>query len=160
MKTAIDLRHIVAGSSGGIVPHLQGVLAAAFRLAPQDEFIIFTTCFNHDLLAPYPANVRQVTLPISGYYSLLAEECRRSGVTVLFRGFPGAEPCEFPLNNRQVVLIPDMQHEGMPEFFDAATLRGRRIAFNQVLARAGAVATLSDFALGTLRDHPWTKVED
>jgi glycosyltransferase involved in cell wall biosynthesis len=159
MKAAIDLRYITPGSSGGIVPHLQNVLAAAFRLAPRDEFVVYTTCFNHDLLAPYPPNARQVTLSPVTYYADLARECEREAVDVLFRAFPEDVVCDFPMR-KQVFFIPDLQHESLPECFDADTLRKRRRAFNRALSLAGAVGTCSAFSLRTLREHPWTSVSD
>src|SRR5207237_1090766 len=61
---------------------------------------------------------------------------------------------------RQIVLIPDIQHEYYPEFFDKVVLKERRVAFTDALVGAGAIATISEYARKTLREQPCTRCQD
>src|SRR5262249_49910336 len=85
--------------------------------------------------------------------------CKEKGVDVLFRGYPLEQHVDFPLH-RQVVEIPDIQHEYFPEFFDADCLRSRRAAFSLVLGGAGAIGTISEFARWTLLEQHCTHCDD
>ena len=117
------------------------------------QFVCFNTVFNHDLLGPTPANVELNTLSLGSYFEDLGKLCTEKKIDVLFRGYPLEQNVDFPLH-RQVVEIPDIQHEYFPEFFDAECLRSRRAAFNRVLGRAGAIGTISEFARQTLLAQP------
>ena len=51
---------------------------------------------------------------------------------------------------RHVVMIPDIQHEYLPEFFSAATLVRRRQRLDDAIARAAHLCVISDFTRTTL----------
>jgi glycosyltransferase involved in cell wall biosynthesis len=159
LRIAIDLRHVTLGSSGGVALLLKGVLEALFARHPEQEFHLFTTIFNRGLLERLPDNVHCWTFPVEDYFADIDLFLMEKQIDVLFCGFPNEKQLRFPLA-RQVVMIPDIQHEIYPEFFDLAQLRGRRAAFNRVLGRAGAVGTISGFARQTLLDHEWTRCPD
>src|SRR5439155_26805232 len=114
---------------------------------------------NRSLLGEVPAHVELNTLPLGSYFQDVGRLCREKQVDVLFRGYPLEQPVDFPLR-RQVVEIPDIQHEYFPEFFDTDCLRSRRAAFSQVLAGAGAIGTISQFAPQTLLEQPCTRCRD
>src|SRR5262249_2489535 len=128
-------------------------------LAPQHQFVVFCTVFNRGLFREPPANVELVTLPTLSYLDEVSYRSGALGLDVLFRGYPVEHKLTFPLE-RQIFLIPDIQHEFFPEFFDPVCLRSRRLAFTQALSCAGAVGTLSEYARQTLRDQPCTRCED
>ena len=65
----------------------------------------------------------------------------------------------FPLQ-RQIFLIPDVQHERFPEFFKPDVLKQRQQAFNQALAWGGAIGTISEFARQEILDLPVTRCKD
>ena len=67
------------------------------------------------------------TLTLGNYFQEVGKLCAEKQIDVLFRGYPLEQEVDFPLE-RQVVVIPDIQHEYFPEFFDKDTLRSRRLA--------------------------------
>jgi glycosyltransferase involved in cell wall biosynthesis len=159
MKLGIDLRPIVPGASGGIVPLLEGVLAALFRDHPEHPVTLFCADYNVRLFPSLPPHVEVIQLPNEGFYSQLDPLARQRNLDVLFRGFPGETPIEFPAA-RQVVLVPDLQHEFYPDFFTPEMLATRRASFDRALAESGAIATLSGHAVRTVREHPATRCRD
>ncbi|HYV40030.1 MAG TPA: glycosyltransferase [Gemmataceae bacterium] len=159
MRIGIEMRLVTMGGAGGIAMLLRGVLRSLFERNPQHQFTCFTTVFNRGLLGDVPANVELNTLPLGSYFEDVGKLCALKNVNVLFRGYPLEQHVDFPLH-RQIVEIPDIQHEYFPEFFDEASLRSRRAAFGKVLAGAGAIGTISDFARRTLLEQPGTRCRD
>ena len=156
---AVDLNHISLGESGGIVQLLKGVLETAFAQYKDATFHIFTTPYNHDLIHTLDrhrlplANVVAHALPVKGYYDLLTRKLHELDVDVLLRAYPALENPDFP-PERQIVLIPDIQHEQLPKLFDFRTRAIRRVSFNRVVCRAGAIATISEFSRAAIRNYP------
>jgi glycosyltransferase involved in cell wall biosynthesis len=159
MRIGVELRQIVPGSCGGIVPLLAHVLATAFGEHPQHEYHLFCTEDNVGLFESLPANVVQHLLPRYRYFSLLDDQAFRLRLDVLFRSFPMQSLLIYPWN-RQVALVPDLQHEAWPNFFDKEVLTTRRDGFNSILENAAAIASISDHARSTIREHPATKCQD
>ena len=159
MRVGIELRQIALGGTGGMAMLLRGVLRSMFERHPQHQFVCFNTIFNRGLFGQVPANVELNTLALGGYFEQVGRLCSEKKLDVLFRGYPMEDHVDFPLH-RQVVAIPDIQHEYFPDFFDAQCLRLRRTAFSQVLGGAGAVGTISEFARQTLLEQPCTRCRD
>ena len=159
MKIGIELRLVTLGGAGGIAVLLRGVLRPLFERNPQHQFICFNTIFNRCLLGQVPANVELWTLPLGSYFEDVGRLCTENKIDVLFRGYPLEQHVDFPLS-RQVVEIPDIQHEYYPQFFDAECLRSRRAAFGRVLSGAGAIGTISEFARQSLLEQPCTRCRD
>jgi glycosyltransferase involved in cell wall biosynthesis len=159
LKIGIDFRFVTLGGAGGIAVLLKGVLRSLFAQYPQHDFHLFTTIYNRGLLEDLPGHVQVHTFATAQYVKFVTRALADEQIDVLFRGYPVEDHLKFPLE-RQVVLIPDIQHEVYPEFFDRETLRVRRLAFNSILGRAGAVGTISAFARETLLEHEWTRCRD
>jgi glycosyltransferase involved in cell wall biosynthesis len=159
MHIGIDLRPLAPGVTGGINLVLRGVLETLVSDHPEHTFTVFTTPFNRSLLKRRPDAVRLLTLPPEGFYARLGETARTEGIDVLFRAYPLEDDLDFPME-RQIVFIPDLQHEDLPEFFPPPVLRARRRAFHRVLARAGAIGTLTEWTRQRLQSHPWTYCSD
>ena len=155
LRVGIELRSPVRGASGGIVAVLEGTLQELF---PREgmSFVVFCTPFNHELLASERENVEVVTLPLDTFFPSLDAEARKRRLDVVLRTYPGPS-LGFP-GSRQVVLIPDVQHEDHPEFFDAHALSARQHAFGLAYSEAGAIATISEYAKARIERHsPGTK---
>ncbi|WP_353861954.1 glycosyltransferase [Azospirillum formosense] len=73
-------------------------------------------------------------------------------IDVLFRSFPNDDDLTFPLS-RQIVLIPDLQHEFYPEFFTPVELDNRKRNFLRLASGCGLVATISQHAEMTIRER-------
>lgn len=159
MNIGIDLRHIQLGKSGGIAQLLQGVLTELFEQSNYNEYTIFCTIFNSGLINTNEKRVNIITLPISNYYSELDRFIEEFKIEILFRSFPAEDDLKFPLS-KQLILIPDLQHEIFPEFFISDILRLRRLAFNRFLAKAGSIITISEYTKETLIKHPWTRCKN
>jgi glycosyltransferase involved in cell wall biosynthesis len=159
MKIGIEMRLVTLGGAGGIAQLLRGVLRPLFARHPQHEFVCFNTVFNRALLGEVPGNVEFNTLSLGSYFDDVGRLCKEKNIDVLFRGYPLEQKVDFPLH-RQIVEIPDIQHEYFPEFFDAESLRSRRAAFSLVLGGAGAIGTISEYARDTLLEQPCTRCRD
>ena len=158
MKIGIDLRSVVPGKSGGIAPLLDGVLGTLFMRHPEHRFLVFCTVFSRRVLTAVPSHVKVWSLPCRDFNAELDRLLRREHVEVLFRCYP-EESLDFP-SFRQVVFIPDTQHEFHPEFFPPEELRARRRYFNRDLSRAGAIGTLTEHARRAILEHKWTRCRD
>src|SRR5262249_31944490 len=152
MRIGIEMRQVVLGKAGGISLLLKGVLEALFRQDLDNEYYGFCTVFNRGLLERAPAKGQIITLPAYHYMSEVDRLSHQLNLDVLFRAYPVEYDLSFPLH-KQIFLIPDIQHEYHPEFFDAETLRSRRVAFTQALAGGGAIGTISEYARQTLLEQ-------
>jgi glycosyltransferase involved in cell wall biosynthesis len=152
MRIGVELHQITEGATGGLVPLLQGLFQALFAGWPEHEVVLFCTPTNHGLFPAVPPHVQVLRLPPASYFPLLDVHASHLRLDVLVRSYPFSAGLAFPMA-RQVVLIPDLQHEFFPDFFPADVLRGRRAAFAEALGEAGAVGTLSEHARRTLLDH-------
>jgi glycosyltransferase involved in cell wall biosynthesis len=152
LRVGIELRHVTKGVAGGIVAVLAGALRELFARRPDLDFVVFCTVFNRELLAVDAPNVDVVTLPLDDFFSQLGRVAVASGIEVLFRSYPTVEQVDFPLS-RQIFLLPDVQHEFHPEFFDSRTLEARRLAFGVALGGAAAIMTISEFARRTIQQQ-------
>jgi len=159
MKIGIELRHVTLGSSGGVAQLLQNVLGDLFRLYPEDEFYVFCTIYNRSLLYTALPNVYFYSLPTKSFFPDLETYLNEKKIEILFRSFPILDSLNFPMS-RQIFLIPDLQHEAYPQFFQSDILEGRRSAFNRVMQRAGAIGTLTQYTRKTILDHPENQCQD
>ena len=159
MKIGIELRHVTLGSSGGVAIMLQKVLGEMFRLFPEDEFFVFCTIYNRNLLNACPTNVAFYSLPTTSFFQEMETHLNEKKIEVLFRSFPMLDSLNYPMM-KQIFLIPDLQHEAYPEFFPPPILEERRAAFNRVMSRAGAIGTLTQFTRKTILDHPENHCKD
>jgi len=152
LRVGIELRAAARPTAGGIVVVLVGTLDALFRLRPDIDFVVFCTVFNRELISIDAPNIEILTLPLEHYFSELSRQARSHQIDVLFRGYPTLENPNIPLE-RQIFLIPDLQHEYYPEFFDSHARVSRRIAFRTALDGAGAIMTISEFARRTIEER-------
>lgn len=151
-RIGVELRQVTRGASGGIVVVLVGMLRELFAQQPDVDFVVFSTVFNRELLAVDAPNVHVLTLPLDRYFGELAKLGRELELDVLIRSYPTVEEVDFPLG-RQIFLLPDVQHEYHPEFFDAESLNLRRRAFRTALEGAGGIVTISEHARETIEEH-------
>ena len=160
MRIGVEMAHLSEGKTGGLVPHMQGVLEALFTGWPQHEIVLFGTSANEGLFPTVPAHVHRLKLPATGnFFPLLDAQASLLQLDVLVSTYPFDFELTFP-RARQVVVIPDLQHEFFPDFFTPETLLGRRTSFAKVLQGSGAIATLSEHARQTLLDHPDKRCRD
>lgn len=152
MKIGIELLQVEEGVSGGIAPLLQGVLASLFRNRPEHEITLFCTPTNRRLFEGARGPTHIWELPPSWCFELLDAHANCLNLDVLLRSYPCDRAMSYP-HTRQIILIPDLQHEYFPEFFTAEALAQRRASFRNALENAGAIATLTQHSRQTLLQH-------
>lgn len=155
MKIGIELRQVTFGSSGGLAQHLCGLLRAAFRHYSQHQFVAFTTIFSRSIVADAPANVTVQTVPQFRFFQHIDEAYNAGQIDVLFRTFPMEATLQLPWD-RQIMMIPDLQHETFPEFFPGK-LASRRQTFNLAMARCSTLVTSTDFVRQTILNHEYNR---
>ena len=156
---AVDLRYLTEEASGGITPLVVHTLSRVFAMAPRDQFYLLGTIFNQDLFADGLFNVRKFSLPLSSYWSDADALLTQHGINVLFRSYPVADSLKFPLR-KQIVLVPDLQHEQFPQFFTVTELAERRRNFSRLIHGSGAVATISEHARSMIGTHHHAQSDD
>jgi glycosyltransferase involved in cell wall biosynthesis len=151
MRVGVEIRNIHFGSSGGIAPLIRDALGTAMERRGDVEFVVYSTLFNSGFFGATPPNVRERVLPPHGYWAQLSACLREDRIDVLFRGYPG-DPVEGFPNRRQIVLVPDIQHEHLPQYFSSTDRALRQRLFRAALQDVGAIATISEYARATLRE--------
>lgn len=159
MKIGVDLRQMCFAASDGITQLVRGIFETVFDRYSEHQFLIFCTPFNRSLLARDAEHVRYFTLSIASYFQDLDRIAVEEDLQVLFRSYPIEDTLQIPMH-KQIVLIPDIQHETFPEFFAAEELDARRSAFSKALTSAGAIGTISEFSRKVLLNFPGTRCED
>jgi glycosyltransferase involved in cell wall biosynthesis len=159
LHIGVELRQIIPGACGGIVPLLEGVFKALFEHFPECRCDLFCVEANAGLFPSLAGHVRRDVLPEADYFTRLDQLAVQRRLDVLFRSYPWDAPLGYP-PERQVWLVPDLQHDFFPDFFDPHILRKRRQCFAQALQEAGAIATLSEHARQTILAHADTRCRD
>jgi glycosyltransferase involved in cell wall biosynthesis len=159
MRVGLEMRYISEGACGGITPLLAETLSRVFDLAPRDQFYFFGTMFNQDLFTNRFPNLQKYSLPLATYWERLDSLLVTTRIDVLFRGFPIDDKLSFPLH-KQVTLVPDLQHELYPEFFNAEFLAARRKDFPRLIHGSGAVGTISEYTRSVITAHYRNQFDD
>jgi glycosyltransferase involved in cell wall biosynthesis len=159
MRVGLEMRYISEGACGGITPLLAETLSRVFDFAPDDQFYFFGTMFNQDLFSNRFPNLQKYSLPLATYWESLDSLLVTKKIDVLFRGFPVDDKLSFPLH-KQVTLVPDLQHELYPEFFNAEFLAARRKDFPRLISRSGAVGTISEYSRCVITAHYRNQFDD
>jgi glycosyltransferase involved in cell wall biosynthesis len=174
MRVAIDMRWMIPGMAGGLEN-----LARSFmhRLLALDRYNQYTAILpvrsRYDFDLRGHANVRVVSRDSLGEYW---DRIRRAATRRVFAklrldhwespevmnlrfarsldaeiaySFPGyVHPDVYPL--RQVLMVPDIQHEYFPEFFPPSALEERRRLYGDSIRRADQICAISEFTRQTL----------
>lgn len=157
---SVDLYPFIAGISGGIIPWVEGVLRELVGKYENINLVMFGRSETSPININHK-NVIYINLEddINLYYSKLTDVFGEIGSHILIRTYP----LEFHPNipaAKQIFVIPDMQHEFYPQFFDENTLRSRRKAFGYALSSAGAIATMTNHSKSTIINNEWAMCDD
>lgn len=158
-RIGIELRNVTYGESGGISFHLTGLLSALFRNFPDNEYYIFGTIFNQNLIPATGPNIHQYSLPLSSFFQDMDLILGKEKISILFRSYPTPDQINFPLQ-RQIFYIPDIQHDFFPEFFSQIILEARQVAFRLAMRGAAAIGTLTNYTRRTIQEHPENSCDD
>jgi glycosyltransferase involved in cell wall biosynthesis len=176
MRVAIDLRWMIPGRAGGLENLARSFLRHLLTL---DRFNSYTVMLparvRHDFDLRGHPNVRLVCADSLGAHAtalrrrlwrwlhaklqidnwesneVVRLRALRSLDAAIAYSFPGyLHPDLLPL--RHVLMVPDIQHEYHPEFFDEKALAERRRLYGDSVRRADHICAISEFTRQTLID--------
>lgn len=177
MRVALDMRWMLPGLAGG----LENLARSFFRqLIALDRYNSYTAIMparcRYDFDVPDGSRVRIATqdswvddlervrhrvagrahqrLHLDYWVSpdVLNLRLARSLDAEIAYSFPGyIRPDLYPL--RQVLMVPDIQHEYCPEFFSESALAERRRLYGDAIGRAEHICAISEFTRRTLIDR-------
>ncbi len=146
MKIAVNLRQYAKGKIGGLenyVRHVVGGIAThqASRNQPLTIFVHQSEAPNARAIAPHAT-----IFPIDHVAAepTIQTELEAGGYDLLFCPLLVLEPLQSKIPS--AVMIPDLQHEFFPEFFDPEILLWRRRTYRPSAFQADVVFTLSEHA--------------
>lgn len=174
MRVALDLRWMLPGNAGGLESLARSFLRHLIEL---DHYNMYTAILpgpcRHDFVLRKGGNVRVVTqdslaemvkrvrrrvrravharLRLDDWESpdVLDLRFARSLDADIAYSFPGyIQPDVYPL--RQVLMVPDIQHEYCPQFFSPEALEERRRLYGNAIKRAEHICAISEFTRRTL----------
>jgi glycosyltransferase involved in cell wall biosynthesis len=150
VNVGVDLRQVRPVSTGGTWVFFRELVTALVGCASGDTFRLFQTRDDPPMLPPGAAAVEPIAPDEPR--GAVDERAAALGLDALVRAFPAGFH-GFP-PERQVVFVPDLQHDVLPELFLPEVRRDRRRRFGAALAHAGAIATVSEFSRRTILAHP------
>ncbi|HEX5216128.1 MAG TPA: glycosyltransferase [Vicinamibacterales bacterium] len=177
LRVAIDLRWMIPGVAGGIENVARSLLRELFRLDHQNRYtLLLPDRARHDLDVRRNRNVRILT-PDAITRSLSRMQVRASALmhraarfdywrsaeveqlrflaeldAELVYSLPGYINADV-LGLPQVLMVPDIQHEFLPEFFAPAALEERIRVYRGSIAQASHICAISEFTRQTLIDR-------
>jgi glycosyltransferase involved in cell wall biosynthesis len=159
MRIGIDLGIVRPEETGGIWQVIKGIVEVMCTTHDTHSYVVFGTTSHQSLADSLRSRAKVLPLPPDQFYMCVDQLAHDEHIDVLFRSYPVEDDLVFPLA-RQIVLIPDVQHEEVSHFFEPETLRSRRAAFARALSGAGAIGTISLFSREKLLGRPETKCTD
>lgn len=177
MRVALDLRWMVPGLAGGLenlarsfvrelltldrynayTVVLPGRCRFEFDLTAHEHVRVATRDSLADSLARWRRRVARAVFARLGldYWEspeVLELRFARSLDADIAYSLPGyIQPDLYPL--RQVVMVPDIQHEYCPEFFTEQALEERKRLYTDAVRRADHICAISEFTRQTLIDR-------
>jgi glycosyltransferase involved in cell wall biosynthesis len=177
MRVLFDMRWMVPGRAGGIENLARSFISQLASLDHYNQYSLLVPAeCRHDFDVRGRSNMRVVALDSSR--ALLRREWLRLRSRVARRlrlhdwqtpavqdlrwlkdldvdiaySFPGfIHPQLYPL--RQVLVVPDIQHEFLPHFFSQEALAERRRLYTESIHRADHICAISEFTRQTLIDR-------
>jgi glycosyltransferase involved in cell wall biosynthesis len=150
MKLAINLRTYFQGKIGGlenIVRNVCGGIAAS-QLRQKQPLTIFAHPSEVGNVSNLFPSGRIIPVIEDGAESLMYAELADGKYDLLFCPLLVLDPLNAPVAS--AILMPDLQHEFYPEFFDRNVIEWRRRTYRASALRADVVFTLSEFSKKTI----------
>ena len=177
LRVAIDLRWMIPGVAGGIENVARSLLRELLRIDHQNRYtLLLPDRARHDLDVRRNRNVRILT-PDAITRSLSRMQVRASALmhraarfdywrsaeveqlrflaeldAELVYSLPGYINADV-LGLPQVLMVPDIQHEFLPEFFTPAALEERIRVYRGSITQASHICAISEFTRQTLIDR-------
>lgn len=159
MRIGIDLGVVRPEQMGGIWQVVKGILEVVCTAHDTHSYVVFCTTSHQSLADSLGSRAKFISLPRDEFSTCVEQLAHDEHIDVLFRSYPVEDDLLFPMA-KQIILIPDIQQEEFPDFFEPEALRSRRAAFTRALSDAGAIGTISSFSRERLLRRPETRCAD
>ena len=169
MQVLIDLRWMIPGYTGGVEHHTRGLLNTLLQIDSTNEYTVLlpsTARFDFDLRGK--ENFHFITSDGLGYYlsklmlplrkykhkselhtnGSVIMQARRIQAQIAISPAGIIAPDLYPLKN--LLIVPDIQHEVHPEYFAAQELEARRLNITGSIRRADHICTVSNYSRQTI----------
>jgi glycosyltransferase involved in cell wall biosynthesis len=183
MRVALDMRWMVPGLAGGLEQLARAFLNELISVDRHNRYVaILPARSRHDFPLERTNTIRAVCLDSAAAYlerlflavsrsvharlhlddwqspEVLQLRLLRSLDAEIAYSFPGyIHPDLWPL--RQVLVVPDIQHEYFPEFFSEQAVAERRRLFGDSIRRADHICAISEFTRQSLIERLGTAPE-
>ena len=152
MRIAVNLRLYVKGKIGGLENYVRHIVSGVHRTQQSSggEMTIFAhrdEVANVQALAP---GARVIPVVHETAVETMEAELAIGGYDLLFCPLLVLDPLKPGIPS--AVMMPDLQHEFFPEFFESNTLKWRRLTFRPSTVYATHIFTLSQHAKDTIVD--------
>ena len=146
MKIAINLRQYFKGKIGGLENYVRNVVGGLSA----DELTIFVHESEVEHSREFAPNATFVPLKHETAEQTIASALDQTKFDVFFCPLLVLEPLR--VNIPSAIMMPDVQHEFFPEFFEAPVLQWRKQNYRPSAQNADVVFTLSAHAKQTIVD--------
>src|SRR5215831_7921286 len=150
MKLAINLRSYFQGKIGGLENVVRNVCGGIAAVQEQEGEPL--TIFAHESEADNVASLfpygRIILLSHENAEQTIYEELQHGDYDLLFCPLLVLNPLNAPTPS--AIVMPDLQHEYFPEFFDRKILDWRRHTYRASAVRADLVFTLSEYSKNSI----------
>ncbi len=165
MKIAVNVSWMTPGLAGGMEWYVRALIAELAEIDPQNSYLLITSPLNDSTFEVPSGNWQKLNyqggetdpasyrrMPATHHAHSpphLDQMLRGAGVDILFCPLLYALPVVHDIPT--VVTIPDLQHRGLPELFDAFELGSRNVGFPESIRAATAVLGISEHVASEIR---------
>jgi glycosyltransferase involved in cell wall biosynthesis len=153
MRIAVNLRLYVKGEIGGLENYIRHVVSAldAKQSVAGSPLTIFAHVKEADNVRELAPEATIVPVVHDTAVAAMESELARGNFDLLFCPLLVLDPMKVKIPS--AVMMPDLQHEFFPEFFDSDTLKWRRQTYRPSTIHATQIFTLSEHAKKTIIDN-------
>ena len=150
MRIVVNLRTFVAGKIGGLENYVRQIVAGLDRLqtSQNEPLTIFAHEAEVENVAALAPGARIIPVVHESAVKTMEAELEAKPYDLLFCPLLVLDPMRPKIPS--AVMMPDLQHEFFPDFFDDNTLRWRRQTYRPSTAYASQIYTLSEHAKTTI----------
>ncbi len=152
MNIAINLHQYFKGKIGGLENYVRHVVASmdAHEAENGQVLTIFAAQEEVEHVKEFAPHARIMPLDLGNAIQIIENTLKQEEYRLLFCPLLVLEPLDVGIPS--AVMMPDIQHEFFPEFFEPEVLRWRRHNYGHSAQRADIVFTLSEHTKGTIVD--------
>lgn len=147
MKIAVNLRQYYKGKIGGMENYLRNVI----RGLRHHQMLIWVHASEVENVREFAPDAEIVGFPPERGLQVIEDGVRAGGFDLYFCPLLVLEP--LVVQQPSAVMMPDVQHEFFPDFFDEPVLRWRKQTYEPTARNCDVLFTLSEHAKSTIVDR-------